>query len=1789
MRAASTRCALRWLLLLLSLTLLQQRGALAELASSPSPLSSTPALCWTDFTQAMQQRDGPQSGPYRFPCPAGCINSTRGDNNTRVIGSFPYHPSSSVCLAAIHSGLMDDAQGGTVWLSLFFSQTWDEQAVDIYPFSSAQGSWSNGVQSEAVLLPSPPTLDDFSCVVHSRGTVFNQRRQAPWSARAGHVHVAYDGANLIGGPRVGFHLIAGGRNATHYLNDVHVYVTSVEVGGQFAGNGRWHRLPDAPWSPRAFMAVGPPFLSSGVSARPQLNITMIGGQVGHACGLAELGVCVSERWQLTAALQPTSPLLFSFTWSDAALRLPFSPRCGSLLMAPPDRQYSPWAVLGGQLSYEDGSCQSQPVSTNEVWYGQNRWPYVDWTQGADAPWSPRRSMLTRNDFLPSNFAVLGGVRYTQQTHNSSSGQSRLTGAVLHADGFVCQLALNVSFGLQCDWSPAMGRQSLTPEDWGPAGSLPVPLAAAPQIWTGGNVGTDAARNWLGLQFSGVSSQAALDSWRALSRVADLAVFNESVPVSMLEQPEVLGGEFPPTTLEDVRASRHGLPLAYDLSEAELNDPSSPFNSGAPGLVTTFLKQYQNGPTVTSPSLVTAQQLSSQQFGNEPYLYSALPAAGCSNTSRALLDFVYARHSYGAATWTNSYHGFMSAVVLSGGQSGSAFHSDWLDIQQLQWFVDTTEGLAGCFHATDPSYRLLLGLGRASNCGWESSHQARVDSLVFPPLTSCDWQCEAGHHFFPPTADGSDRVKLLCLSDGLWHDPALHSFRRCEPDRRNCSHPEIDDGEGCVEPEPFVSAIRVAQSDGSLHSSGCRQLDNLTATDCPAELLTLELIGGFFTLPLAVSVGGAVCQYPELRAVDGNGSLCDGQSARCDVYGARVVCTVPQMVGYRLPVVVVSGPHRRLAAAVAPDSPGNSSSPSSPSISYAVPDIRGLGSRECRPGSSALQLVDCPTSRPFHIAINGTNLRVLDGAQRSLTQVFLSGQSLQLLDCWAAVMDKDRERESALSGVSHINCSVPPGAGRLLPLLVSVRGLGDNSHQAIAPVDQRPALSYQVCPSGSFTNYYAQEGQRVSSCELCPAGSSTNGAEGVQGCEPCAAGRFSLSGFGSCELCPVGTWSPAGAASCLNCSLNSYSLQPGLSVCDSCSLNQYVSYEGEDSGFVQCRPCLAAATCWPNGSITARAGSFILIDQQRASIASASCHSTACWGGSECGWQEQDSAPRIPQSQLPVLNCCGPGRLPASSNLLCADCQPGFAEWNGACVACSGVDVAGLCGCLLLALLLLYCLHRVPDSADSGWLSILVYYLQMALLQATHDTVPQLLSLLNLDLLGDFHSAAGGGDGAARGSGAWCIADLDAWQKLGLRVLMPLAFIAGIALLFLLQLCSRRLLFRASDGQPRSRYSQPVYHLLFTAIDDQLDSECRTGGRQAAGLSPMPSPRARSVSARRQRGVLLLAEPLLAEQKGAEHEQEAAKSACPSSIALGSQAVDSEALGFSQSAGPSLLGVGLLGYNRTLLRLVLFSYNNVTLALVSFFHCQRLDAAHGSRMYAYPSLSCASDTYTRLLPAFAIGLALVVPGLPLALFLLLRRHRGDQQLAAAHHAGQGGAAALAGRVAYARYGLLYASYRSECWYWSCVVLLQRMTLILVFVFVPAPAAFTWLTAVNVSILSLHSLVRPHRAVRDNLLESGLLLLLCLQSTLFTLYPPSLTTNSLALLLSSAVMIPALLLRLALWCAQKPGVRAAAASSAAWMRQRCGQLGLTLSLQPAPAHSLSTAPRTSSDSSHDDELL
>ena len=197
------------------------------------PLGSPPDPAWLGLAN---------SHPLTALCPPNCTLPSPSSSPPyapstslpAVYGSSPYHGRSSVCLAAVHAGLIDASTGGGVFISPFYRHDWSGgDAQTIFPFQSNRGRLSNGVRSLDV--PAhwhsvPSNASAYSYTVRNRGDSVVQRRQAPWPVRSNHLQVLWpkvtigtevDTTVLINATISFWHmLIAGGYNGSHYLNDV---------------------------------------------------------------------------------------------------------------------------------------------------------------------------------------------------------------------------------------------------------------------------------------------------------------------------------------------------------------------------------------------------------------------------------------------------------------------------------------------------------------------------------------------------------------------------------------------------------------------------------------------------------------------------------------------------------------------------------------------------------------------------------------------------------------------------------------------------------------------------------------------------------------------------------------------------------------------------------------------------------------------------------------------------------------------------------------------------------------------------------------------------------------------------------------------------------------------------------------------------------------------------------------------------------------------------------------------------------------------------------------------------------------------------------------------------------------------------------------------------------------------------------------------------------------------------------------------------------------------------------
>jgi len=78
----------------------------------PIPAESTGVEINCEATGEDKLFVGPTGKSFRVECPRGCGKSDQGT----VIGTMIYVDESNVCKAAVHSGFLDDTEGGEVMI-----------------------------------------------------------------------------------------------------------------------------------------------------------------------------------------------------------------------------------------------------------------------------------------------------------------------------------------------------------------------------------------------------------------------------------------------------------------------------------------------------------------------------------------------------------------------------------------------------------------------------------------------------------------------------------------------------------------------------------------------------------------------------------------------------------------------------------------------------------------------------------------------------------------------------------------------------------------------------------------------------------------------------------------------------------------------------------------------------------------------------------------------------------------------------------------------------------------------------------------------------------------------------------------------------------------------------------------------------------------------------------------------------------------------------------------------------------------------------------------------------------------------------------------------------------------------------------------------------------------------------------------------------------------------------------------------------------------------------------------
>ena len=207
----SATAAPRWLPCLLLLLLLLLLHSVLDTSAScraEARLLRLQSSCATTFTELDSANPLFVYRSTAFSCPSDCPSRLRSQQQrpaaaapnatasaAAVFGSYPYSGSSSICLAAIHSGVLSAVLGGSVFVSRFHRADWSNSSSQtVFPHGAERGSLSNGVNSSDVeqgWLTLPANGSVWSYTVRGRGEPVSQRRQAPFSPRSRHTHAAW--------------------------------------------------------------------------------------------------------------------------------------------------------------------------------------------------------------------------------------------------------------------------------------------------------------------------------------------------------------------------------------------------------------------------------------------------------------------------------------------------------------------------------------------------------------------------------------------------------------------------------------------------------------------------------------------------------------------------------------------------------------------------------------------------------------------------------------------------------------------------------------------------------------------------------------------------------------------------------------------------------------------------------------------------------------------------------------------------------------------------------------------------------------------------------------------------------------------------------------------------------------------------------------------------------------------------------------------------------------------------------------------------------------------------------------------------------------------------------------------------------------------------------------------------------------------------------------------------------------------------------------------------------------
>ena len=1136
-----------------------------------------------------------------------------------MYGSYPYAAASSICLSAVHCGVLDEATGGSVFVSRFYRHDWSNgSAQSIFPFASAASSRSNGVSSENVPTSAysvPSNGTSWSYVVRGRGEFVQQRRSAPFSPRSGHAHVSFPDTSAMTvaldsdlPPLQSVHVVVGGFDGAAYLNDAWVAEPAVWLDAD--SDSAWRRLPDAPFSSRADMQTA---LVAGTQYASQYGITntyfvyFLGGQTGHSCGLYELGECSDEVWALQLnvssdtvySLQRYVVQSYEWTSTQPLAYFPFAARCGAALLYTAQSVFPATILVGGQLSYNDTTCAAPPVAVSEVWVSlADRYTavfnYSNWQRDTDAPFSPRRSQQ-RDDafvlpvqpaptevdtpFIRDGYPLVGGMRVLNLS-SDGSGVTTLGAVQVWTEVWLCSPFFPVPGqfdALNCSWSRYPSTQP-SATDSVPLSSVPLPLALGSSLTVRSGVFPKFRLQLAAQRFGGFTPRAAVEEWTR-------ATASEFAPPQGAFNWTFMRRAFPDSdTPPSVLAlQRLELPLYYVMGAHELGNMSLAYGSGSEWIQASSAWQ-TSAPsdagllTVTSLSTVHPQRASLAASPADATPYLPQPASS-SSTQRSLFRFDLPRLSASYDEWSNAIYGRSTRALLytatqsivAGGRSAGVAYNDWIAMSEVR-----------CLPPDDPSWRSLLGPLRlrqrvaAAQQGVDSSYAVRDIVTV---------GCALQYHFEPRAARRTV-VQFQCGPNGVWLDTALPTVRKCVANAPlNCTAPLINAGEPyCQPPEPTVTTLQadliVADSNSLLprlaantsrSSSGSGSgnsvvLNSATLVDFPITGDTpMQVFGSFFTAPLTVLVGGLPCADAQLAGnitrLCYNVSCSDESGGPAGVY--RSVCDAfGDALTCSVPAVL--GLHLPVEVTVGPAAISAARNDSADDTDLA--DSLAASISSTPPVILAMfgyGFIDVGHPEPPVLLCNSTtDVRLYDCPADAPFNL-----SVCLLDASVGTLPLDvtlgADTYNPLVCVEQ-NRSVTVdlfGGRRCLRCLVQPF-VGTHAvrvqHRDLALQSRTDAsISSSACSPGYRTNFdkLLNHSAAGALCEACPAGSSTMGALHSIACVDCDIGHFAPH---------------AGSPNCSRCAPGTYANETGSTRCRLCPLNHYQPYS-QMATCIRCEP------------------------------------------------------------------------------------------------------------------------------------------------------------------------------------------------------------------------------------------------------------------------------------------------------------------------------------------------------------------------------------------------------------------------------------------------------------------------------------------------------------------------------------------------------------------------------------------------------------------------------------------